>query len=140
MTHFKILGTHVVAELWGAKNTARPALLETAVCNGICESGATIITSHFHHFGRVSGVTGMVLLAESHLSIHTWPEHDYAALDIFMCGSCDPYRALEYLCRTLEVRNLQVSEFRRGSLLSEKLRTQPEPIPEALIKGCIHNQ
>ena len=58
---------------------------------------ATILHSHFHHFGPDGGVSGVVVLAESHISIHTWPERDFAAVDIFMCGACDPYRSLPVL-------------------------------------------
>ena len=53
-------------------------------------TGATILHGHFHHFGPNSGVSGVLVLAESHVSIHTWPERDYAALDIFVCGDCNP--------------------------------------------------
>lgn len=60
-------------------------------------SGATILSSHFHHFGGKYGVTGLVMLAESHISIHTWPEVNYAAIDLFMCGSCDPQIGADYI-------------------------------------------
>jgi len=65
-----------------------------------------------HNFGEGSGVTGVVLLAESHISIHTWPELKYAAVDIFMCGACDPQRAIpvlgeHFLTDTMAVRALE---------------------------------
>jgi S-adenosylmethionine decarboxylase len=53
-----------------------------------------VLTENWHHFGESSGYTGVVVLAESHLSIHTWPEVGYAAIDVFMCGNCDPRDAL----------------------------------------------
>jgi len=56
----------------------------------------------------------VVVLAESHVSIHTWPERDYAAVDIFMCGSCDPYKAIPILRRAFEPTSVQLSEHRRG--------------------------
>ncbi len=56
--------------------------------------GARVLQSHVHHFGCNMGVTGVLLLAESHISIHTWPEHGYGALDIFMCGQIDLQAAL----------------------------------------------
>ena len=53
-------------------------------------AGATIMTERWHHFGDGHGYTGVVVLAESHISVHTWPEKGYAGLDVFMCGDCDP--------------------------------------------------
>ena len=63
----------------------------------LIKSNATLLRSEFHDFGEGYGVTGVSLLAESHMSIHTWPEHKYAAVDIYMCGETDPYQALSAL-------------------------------------------
>lgn len=62
-------------------------------------ASATVLHSYMHHFGNDYGVTGLVCLSESHISIHTWPEENYAAIDIFMCGSCDPSIAADYIVR-----------------------------------------
>ena len=92
----EILGRHAIVELWRIdpellKNAdLLQSLMETA-CRHV---GATVIHSHFHKFGGEGGITGVVLLSESHASIHTWPELGYAALDVFMCGSCNPTRAV----------------------------------------------
>jgi S-adenosylmethionine decarboxylase len=59
-------------------------------------------------------VSGVVVLAESHISIHTWPERGYAAIDIFMCGNCDPYKAIPALKATFAPNGIQVSESKRG--------------------------
>ena len=75
---------------------------------------ATILSSHFHTFGGEGGVTGVLLLAESHISIHTWPERQYAALDIFMCGDCDPYKGIPVLRKAFLPANLTISEQKRG--------------------------
>jgi S-adenosylmethionine decarboxylase len=64
-------------------------------------AGATPLGAQFHHFGAGAGVTGVVLLQESHISIHTWPEHGFAALDIFMCGGTRPEDAAQYLIERL---------------------------------------
>jgi S-adenosylmethionine decarboxylase len=62
-------------------------------------SDARVLFSHFHAFGEGQGVTGVVLLAESHITIHTWPECGFAAADIFMCGSAQPELALALIKR-----------------------------------------
>ncbi len=86
----KFAGTHLLVDLWGASNLADPALIDRACRQAALAAGATILHSHFHHFSPNGGVSGVVVLAESHISIHTWPERDFAAVDIFMCGACDP--------------------------------------------------
>lgn len=92
-------GRHYILDLFGCNPNL---LMETETLESICiesakVSGATVLHSYFHHFGEGYGVTGVVALSESHISIHTWPETQYAALDIFMCGECDPKDAVDYL-------------------------------------------
>ena len=67
-----------------------------------------------HPFGEGMGVSGVVVLAESHISIHTWPERGYAAIDLFMCGKCDPYKAIPALKAAFAPNGIQVSESKRG--------------------------
>ena len=82
-------GTHGLLDCYGVS----PALLQTpeAVTDALRRAAhaarATILGEHCHHFGEQRGVTAVLLLAESHISIHTWPEHRFAALDLFLCGS-----------------------------------------------------
>lgn len=83
------VGTHVLIDIRGAKRLDEPAGLEAILRKAALAAGATILQAHFHHFGAQMGVTGVLMLAESHISIHTWPENDFAAIDIFMCGSAD---------------------------------------------------
>jgi S-adenosylmethionine decarboxylase len=85
------------------------ALREAAVT-----AGATILHSHFHHFTPNGGVSGVVVLAESHISIHTWPERDYAAVDLFMCGACDPNDSIPVLQAAFSPLSIDVEEKRRG--------------------------
>ena len=61
-------------------------------------AGASVLSEQWHHFGDNCGYTGVVLLAESHMSIHTWPEHGIATIDVFMCGNCDPKDTLTPIC------------------------------------------
>ncbi|HLJ04876.1 MAG TPA: adenosylmethionine decarboxylase, partial [Acetobacteraceae bacterium] len=82
----KFAGTHLLLDLWGASNLTDPELIDRALRDAAEAANATILHSHFHHFGPDGGVSGVVVLAESHISIHTWPERDFAAVDIFMCG------------------------------------------------------
>lgn len=76
--------------------------------------GATVLSSEFHKFSP-QGVTGIVSIAESHFSIHTWPEHDYAAVDIFACGSIDAYKADDIIAKRLEAKIHRRIEIQRGS-------------------------
>lgn len=72
---------------------------------------AQVLASHMHAFGSGGGVTGVVLLAESHITVHTWPERDYAAFDVFMCGGCDAEAAAAVIAEagaaTVEIRSLE---------------------------------
>jgi S-adenosylmethionine decarboxylase len=106
-------GTHLLIDLWGATNLNSPEDIEHTLRKCAIESGATILHSHMHQF-EPYGVSGVVVLAESHISIHTWPERGYAALDVFMCGNCDPYKAIEVLKSYFNPSSIQVAESKRG--------------------------
>ena len=87
------------------------------------EAKATIIDVSFHEFNPF-GISGMVVIAESHLSIHTWPEYAYAAVDIFTCGDViKPEAAAQYLINQFESKNPSIVEMKRGivSCSNEKL-------------------
>ena len=112
----KFAGMHLLIDLWGAKNLDSPALIDETLCAGAVEAGATILHSHFHHFTPNGGVSGVVVLAESHISIHTWPERDFAALDVFMCGCCDPYKVIPFLQAAFGPSTIDIDEQRRGLL------------------------
>jgi len=110
------LGHHLLAELRGCDasrlsdlDCVREAMLEAARV-----SGATIITHTFHHFAPL-GISGVVIVSESHLAIHTWPEHGFAALDYFTCGdSIDQPKAVESMLRALGATTLSTREILRG--------------------------
>ncbi len=110
----KFAGTHLLIDLWGARNLDMPSLIDAALREGAIVAGATILHSHFHHFTPNGGVSGVVVLAESHISIHTWPERNFAAIDIFMCGSCDPHKAIPILQAAFHPERIDCDEQRRG--------------------------
>ena len=110
----RFAGTHLLIDLWGATNLADPELIDRALREGAEVAGATILHSHFHHFSPNGGVSGVVVLAESHISIHTWPERDFAAIDIFMCGECNPYLGLPALRAAFKPSSVNLGEQRRG--------------------------
>lgn len=111
------LGRHLLADLCGVS----PALLRDAAAlecllrAAAQAAGATVLGSHFHQFGDSGGVTGVVLLAESHLSVHTWPESGFAAADVFLCGHADPEVAIEVLLTALEPSERRVEVVVRGA-------------------------
>jgi S-adenosylmethionine decarboxylase len=110
----RFAGTHLLIDLWGATNLADPAHIDRALREAAEASGATILHGHFHHFSPNGGVSGVLVLAESHISIHTWPERDFAAIDIFMCGACDPYDSVPALETAFKPRAVNLGEQRRG--------------------------
>ncbi|WP_420144331.1 adenosylmethionine decarboxylase [Sphingobium sp.] len=108
-------GRHLLADLYGCPLLGDAALIERALRDAADRAGATIIGLHLHHFGEGHGVTGVALLAESHMSIHTWPEHGYAAIDIFLCGARhDPDAALQSLSDHLAPTRIVRHLIRRG--------------------------
>jgi S-adenosylmethionine decarboxylase len=90
--------------------------IENIMLDGAKESKATIVQSCFHKFNPY-GVSGVVVIAESHLTIHTWPEYGYAALDLFTCGGeISPWTAFEYISKKLKAKNYTTMELNRGTL------------------------
>ena len=110
----KFAGMHLLVDLWGASNLDDPAHIDGALREAAITAGATILHSHFHHFTPNGGVSGVVVLAESHISIHTWPERDFAAVDIFMCGACDPHMSIPVLRQAFSPDRIDIGEQRRG--------------------------
>lgn len=112
----KILGRHLLAEMTGCDQAMLNALsnLKKICQDAALEAGATIVGVVTHRFDP-QGVSVVVVIAESHLSVHTWPEHGYAAVDIFTCGqNLKPEKALEYLKRELGATDLAVRDINRG--------------------------
>ncbi|GBR02258.1 adenosylmethionine decarboxylase [Acetobacter oeni] len=112
----KFAGTHLLVDLWEASCLDDPEQIDATLCEAAIAAGATILHSHFHHFTPNGGVSGVVVLAESHISIHTWPERSFAAVDIFMCGACDPNLAIPVMQRLFQAGRILVDEQRRGKV------------------------
>jgi S-adenosylmethionine decarboxylase len=110
----RFAGTHLLLDLWGANNLTDPTMIDRALRDAAIAAEATILHSHFHQFGPDGGVSGVLVLAESHISIHTWPERAFAAVDIFMCGGCNPYHSVPVLKSAFAPNAIQLSEQRRG--------------------------
>jgi S-adenosylmethionine decarboxylase len=108
-------GRHLIAELHGCSGLADIQLIETALERAAAAAGATLLETRLHGFGERQGVTGVALLAESHISIHTWPEHGYAAVDIFLCAPRhDLEAALAVLSNALKAERVEQQLIARG--------------------------
>ncbi|MBF8299439.1 MAG: S-adenosylmethionine decarboxylase [Dehalococcoidia bacterium] len=112
------LGTHLLVELRKAdpKKLDDLDFIRQSLISAAHEIGVTILGDTFHRFSP-QGVTGIVAIAESHISIHTWPEYCYAAVDIFTCGeSFKPEKAAELLIQLLESKDSEITRVLRGAL------------------------
>ena len=106
-------GTHLLVDVNDSKNLKDPAVIKQSLERAARDAGATGLHGHFHSFGPGQGVSGVLVLAESHISIHTWPDRGFAAIDIFMCGKCDPMDTLPEIRKTFSDK-LKVSIQKRG--------------------------
>lgn len=107
-------GLHLLVDFWECRGLRDAEGIERTLREAAAVCGATVLRVMLHDFGEGGGITGVALLAESHISIHTWPETGYAALDIFMCGRCDPRAALPVLEAWFSPRSTRITEHPRG--------------------------
>lgn len=107
-------GTHLIVDLWGAKHLDQLSLMEDTFRRAVKAAGATLLHIHLHHFTPQGGISGVAVLAESHISVHTWPERDFAAFDVFMCGDAEPKKAIEIIKSVFEPKRVTVQEYLRG--------------------------
>lgn len=106
-------GIHLLIELEAARGLDDPNWVDAALRAAAKAAGATLLEVRLHHFGQGGGVTGAALLAESHITIHTWPEHQFIAADIFVCGGCSAAAAVPVLAERFGARRVQVKEVER---------------------------
>lgn len=123
------LGRHVLAELYNCDSNVlnNVKLIEKFMTEAAVECGATVVEKNFHMFNPY-GVSGVVIISESHLAIHTWPEYGYAAVDLFTCGdSCDPMVAFEFLKEKFNAKSASYSELKRGMFDTEAQKIIQRP-------------
>jgi S-adenosylmethionine decarboxylase len=119
------LGKHLLVELMDCDHELLNDIeyLRAALSDVATQIGATVIKDSFYQF-TPQGVSGVVIIAESHVSIHTWPEHNFAAVDVFTCGDViKPRDAIEPLTAKLKARSVTSMEVKRGMLSTEKVVT-----------------
>jgi S-adenosylmethionine decarboxylase len=118
------LGTHLIAELFNCNvfhiNDVKK--VEEVMMAAAELSSATIIKPFFHKFSPY-GISGVIVIAESHFTIHTWPEHGYAAVDVFTCGDLDYTAAVDHIKSELEAERCSIFQFQRG-ILSENTKAK----------------
>jgi len=109
------MGRHVIAELWGCNLDKLNDLeqLEKIFVDAALKSGAEIREVAFHKFAP-QGVSGVVIISESHLTIHSFPEHGYASIDVYTCGDLNPNIAADYIADALEAEYKEMMEIPRG--------------------------
>ncbi|MFC3230602.1 adenosylmethionine decarboxylase [Marinibaculum pumilum] len=107
-------GAHLIIDLFGAERLDDIDYISDTLRSCVEVAGATLLHIHLHPFEPNGGVSGVAVLAESHISIHSWPERSYAALDVFMCGDAQPERCVEVLRRAFRPERIAVQELLRG--------------------------
>jgi S-adenosylmethionine decarboxylase len=108
------VGQHLHLDLYGAQNLTDEQYIQKACEDASEATGAVILGSNFHHFGGDFGVTGVVLLSSSHLSIHTWSEFNMACIDVFVCDGDDPLLAIPILTERFKPTKIVQSLHFRG--------------------------
>lgn len=123
------LGQHVLAEFFECDPNILNSIdkVEKYMVDAALECGATIVQKCFHMFNPY-GVSGVVIISESHLAIHTWPELGYAAVDLFTCGDkCDPKISYEFLKKKFHCQNATFTELKRGILNKNTMKVSEKP-------------
>jgi S-adenosylmethionine decarboxylase len=114
--NIKYAGIHLIIELWKARYLNSLPRIRKILKAAAEACQATILKIDLHRFSPNGGISGVVIIKESHLSIHTWPEYKYAAIDIFVCGTIDPYKAIPVIKKEFKPHDVQVVEVKRGIL------------------------
>lgn len=118
----KTLGRHLLVELYQCDSRVIGDVrkIEEIMVGAAKYAKATIVDVVFHNFNP-NGISGVIVIQESHLAIHTWPEFGFASIDIYTCGSkVNPWRAYDYLSKHFKAKNVTAMEFKRGLLGSTK--------------------
>ena len=122
------VGNHLIVDLWGVNNsTCHDAILD-CFAKACEDAGATVLFKHCHDFGAGCGTTGVIVLSESHLSWHAYPEVNMLALDIFMCGTANPDLALPRIKEFWQPNLVERHHMRRGQVLPHKVPDHVAPM------------
>lgn len=116
---YQFAGTHLIIDLFGASDLDDLERMDRALRDAVEASDATLLHIHLHHFTPNGGISGVAVLAESHISVHTWPERDFAAFDVFMCGAARPEQSIAVFEKAFAPRDLKVKELQRGRVESD---------------------
>ena len=122
------LGRHILVEMYRCDKTSLndPVYLEETLSHAAHLAGASIVSRTFHHFAPY-GVSGVIVISESHLTIHTWPEYGYASLDLYTCGNdTDSRKAFDYIHSKIGAQHTSTVELRRGNLGEIQNRDGPQ--------------
>lgn len=114
-------GEHFLIDLFGVKELDCIKKMEKVFREAVQAAGANLLHIHMHHFGPGAGVSGVAVLSESHISVHTWPERGYAAFDIFMCGQSQPELAVSVIKLAFPAEEIEVRRYYRGAKENEKI-------------------
>jgi len=106
-------GTHLIIEVVNGHGLDDESRIQQAFRDCVDECGSTLLHIHTHKFSP-QGVSGVAVLAESHISVHTWPEIGYGAFDVFMCGDAKPWLAVDVLKKAFGTADVRVKELLRG--------------------------
>ena len=116
---FLYAGNHYLIDMWDCLFLENDNKIKELLISAAKAAGATVLHAHTHHFGEGQGVSGLVVLAESHISVHTWPEQNFAAFDIFMCGNTNPDVSLVFLKNKFKPNKISVKKLKRGLISRE---------------------
>lgn len=122
MSDFSPIGQHVLIDFYDCQvDLTNKELVERILLESAKESGATIVSKHFHQFNPI-GISGVIIIEESHFTIHTWPEHNFASIDFYTCGDKINFsRAIDYLKQNLNSSKVVEKQFERGNHLIKQL-------------------
>ena len=126
------VGRHLILDAWKVSTELLndPQFVRQAVRRAVDACGATLINLCVHQFSPY-GVTATATLAESHIAVHTWPEHGYLGADLFLCGSADPRPAMESLIESFRPGEVQLRELNRGMDRAEATPAVGEQVESA---------
>ena len=112
----RFAGHHLIIDLWQAERLDDLAHVEDTLRRATDAAAATLLKIDLHRFSDTGGISGVAIIAESHISIHTWPERSYAAIDVFMCGDAKPHQTIPILRDAFRAGRVDLVEHRRGIL------------------------